>query len=120
MAAMPADWSQVVWTQQRCGPVEADVRARPFAHPVDGWVWLFQPYGWRPAHVVAASARAVLVRFLLPGRGTATETVPWVRLAAVARTSREERIDNCPAAADAIDRVDSRGSGPSCPGGLVD
>jgi hypothetical protein len=77
-------------------------RARPGAHGRDATVWVCVGGHWRAGRVLAASVEAVLVRHLLPGKGTSVDTVVWAQLSAYER--REYVVQ--------LDKDDSDGRGP--------
>jgi hypothetical protein len=75
------------------GPLSPDLRAVPGQHQADARVWVHLDGSWRPARLMAAGSAALLVSHLLPGRGTAVDTVCWRQVHAQPRTQLQPRID---------------------------
>ena len=94
------------------GLAEPVSRAGPGGHGCGACVWAHIQGGWRPARVLSTSTGGVLLRYLLPSRGTGVDTVSWGQLAAELRTEREPRIDpESGAAVGAVTRSDGAGAG---------
>jgi hypothetical protein len=94
------------------GPTEPASRAGPGGHGRGACVWAHIRGGWRPARVLSTSTGGVLLRYLLPSRGTGVDTVSWGQLAAGLRTEREPRIDlESGVAVGAVTRSDGAGAG---------
>jgi hypothetical protein len=75
------------------GPLSPDLRAVSGQYETGARVWVHLGGDWRPARVMAAGSAALLVSHLLPGRGTAVDTVCWRQVHAWPRTELQPRID---------------------------